>query len=143
MKLKEDELRRLTLMAIEELGDKASPELVKNIVTSTVNKLSGEVEKLPVSEDKTSGRIILTAFGLNATGIVASITSALSEYGCDIQDLTQKLMGDFFTMIMVVDITDSDHDLRQVQEKMNEISGKLGIKVFLQHEDLFRQMHRI
>jgi len=141
LRLTEEEIRRITLSAIEELGENATPQKVKKIVEESLSKIEHNV---PVDKTAhTTGRVILTSFGLNNTGIVAAITKALSEAECDIQDISQKLMGEFFTMIMLVDITQSSYSLKELQEKMNEISDELKIKIFLQHEDLFRQMHRI
>ena len=52
-------------------------------------------------------------------------------------------MGDFYTLIMIVDITNSPKDLKEIQEDIDEIGDKMKIKVYLQHEDVFRYMHRI
>lgn len=141
MKFTEEDLRKITLVAINELGEKASPELVKKVVAKTVEGYG--MESRPVGNDKASGRVILTAFGLNKPGIIASLTRALGEANCDIQDLSQKLMSDFFTVIMVVDISGSNKDLRELQDSMNRVADEMKIKVYMQHEDVFRLMHRI
>lgn len=142
MKLTEEELRKITLVAINELGEKASPELVKKVVAKTVEGYGSEMQ-YSSGNDKASGRVILTAFGLNKPGIIAALTKALGEANCDIQDLSQKLMSDFFTVIMVVDITSSNKELRELQESMNRVAEETKIKIFIQHEDVFRMMHRI
>ena len=142
MKLSEDDIRKITLNAINELGEKASPALVKKVVGKAVEDLKSTSTSLP-KNDTSTGRVILTAFGLNKTGIVASITKSLGDSECDIHDLSQKLMDDFFTMIMVVDISNSPKDLKGIQDDMSEIAEKLKIKIYLQHEDIFRNMHRI
>ena len=80
---------------------------------------------------------------MNKPGIVAAITNEISKYECDIQDLTQKLMDDFFTMIMILDISTSNLDFAQIQENMSRLADEMKIKVYLQHEDIFRAMHRI
>lgn len=141
MKFSEDEIRKITFDAINELGDKATPEAVKELVRKRVESMGGDY-KLEKG-DGASGRVILTSFGLNHPGIVAGVTKALSDANCDIQDLSQKLLGDFFTMIMVIDITSSQKDLKEIQEEMNKIAMTLRIKIYLQHEDVFRYMHRI
>ncbi len=142
MKFTEEDLRRITMIAINELGEKASPELVKKVVAKTVEGYGFE---RPISNgnDKSSGRVILTAYGLNKPGIIASLTKALGEAQCDIQDLSQKIMSDFFTVIMVIDISGSNKELRELQDVMNRISDEMKIKIFMQHEDVFRFMHRI
>lgn len=142
MKLSEEEIRKLTFQVISELGDKATPENVKENVRRKVEALSGGEYKFEKGEI-TSGRVILTAFGLNKPGIVAGVTKALGESDCDIQDLSQRIMGDFFTMIMIIDISGSPKDLKEIQEQMNSIARELKIRIYLQHEDVFRFMHRI
>ena len=142
MRLTEEELRKITLSAIEELGEKATPENVKQVVSKAVEKYGAE-DSTSGEAVKDSGRIILTSFGMNKPGVVAAITQAFSDASCDIQDISQKLMGEFFTMIMVVDITNSEKDMSGIQEDMNKVSDELKIKIYLQHEDVFRNMHRI
>lgn len=142
MKISEDEIRKITLEAIKELGDKASPEVVKNVVEKSVEKLSLSTPDKSVAEI-TSGRIILTSFGLNNSGIIAQITKTLSEFKCDIRDLSQKIMDEFYTMIMVIDITNSPNDLKDIQESMKQVAEELKVKIYIQHEDVFRFMHRI
>lgn len=142
MKLTEDDIRKITLNAINELGEKASPALVKKVVGKAVDELKNASPNLPKS-DTSTGRVILTAFGLNKPGVVAAITNSLGHSECDIHDLSQKLMDDFFTMIMVIDISNSPKDLKGIQDEMSAIAEKLKIKIYLQHEDIFRNMHRI
>lgn len=142
MALNEDEIRKITLQAIQELGDKATPELVKKIVSNAIEHHSSFMEKSQ-KVNKDSGRVILTSFGMNYPGIVASVTQVLSNAGCDIRDLSQKLMDEFYTMIMIIDISKSTKDLNELQNELHQVAEKLKIKIYLQHEDLFRYMHRV
>ena len=139
MALTEEEIRKITLQAISELGKDATPERVKQVVKEAVSK--GEIE---ISDDqKSMGKVILTSFGMNHPGIVAGVTSALSRANVDITDLSQKLMGDFYTMIIILDISNSSKNLSELQSELNKIAEELKIKIYLQHEDLFRYMHRV
>ena len=142
MNLTEEEIRKITFDAISELGDKATPEKVKEFVNKRIESTEGGDIKLTLG-DVSSGRVILTSFGLNHPGIVAGVTKALGDNNCDILDLSQKILGDFFTMIMVIDISSSDKDLKEIQEEMSKIALEMKIKIYLQHEDVFRFMHRI
>lgn len=141
MRLTEEEIRRITLNAINELGDKASPSLVRQVVSKAVGQVDTTKE---ISERQAaSGRIILTSFGLNKPGVVASVTQALGSCKCDIQDISQKLMGDFFTMIMIIDISGAEKDLKEIQDELARVADEMKIKIYVQHEDIFRSMHRI
>ncbi len=145
MSLSEEEIRKITLEAINELGEKASPALVKQIVSNAVNKIEGG-EPLKINEGASSkkfDRAILTSFGINRPGVVAQITALLSEAQCDLRDISQKIMEDFYTLIMIIDLSNSKYSLKELSAKLNEIAEKLNIKIFLQHEEIFRQMHRI
>lgn len=142
MKVTEDQIRKITLQAIEELGASATPQNVRKAVAGAVEKLEMAEPFIPESETST-GRVILTSFGMNHPGIVASITTSLSANACDILDVSQKIMADFYTMIMIIDITKSPKDLKGIQEEMSRISDEMKIKIYLQHEDVFRYMHRI
>lgn len=141
MRLSEDDIRRITLSAIDELGEKASPDTVRKVVQRSVAKFEFEGHKS--DKEASSGRVILTAYGLNNPGIVSAITNALGKSNCDIQDISQKIMQEFFTMIMLVDITNCPRDLKELQDEMSTVASQLNIKIFIQHEDIFRFMHRI
>lgn len=138
MKIHEDQIREIAIKAVNELGSSATPDSVKAYVQKEIEKF-GE----PLSKDTDSGRVILTSFGLNRPGVVSNITTALSEFDIDILDISQKIMQEFFTMIMMIDISSSKYTLKDVQDKMNELSTKMNVKIFIQHEDVFRYMHRI
>ncbi len=142
MKLTEDQIRKLTIEAINELGEEATPQKVKSIVTKAAESMSPGNE-IPSKGETAEGRIIITSFGINAPGIVASITKSLSDAKCDIQDISQKIMEEFFTMIMIVDITNSPKDFKELQEEMKKVADDLKVKIYLQHEDVFRMMHRL
>jgi len=142
LKITEDEIRRITLEAVKELGDKATPDIVKSVVEKSIENFS-KTNKENIGTEITSGRIILTSFGLNSSGIIALITKTLSDFKCDIRDLSQKIMDEFYTMIMVIDITNSPNDLKEIQDAMKKVAEELKVKIYIQHEDVFRFMHRI
>lgn len=140
MNYSEEFLRELALRAMNELGTAATPEAVAKRVEELI---AGSNSAVPSAVMPGGDRIILTAFGLNKPGVVARITGALTTFGCDIQDISQKIMQDFFTMIMLVSLNDETKNLKDLQEAMNTLSNEMNIKVYLQHEDVFRYMHRI
>jgi ACT domain-containing protein len=146
MKISDDIIRSITLSAIKELGETASPTLVKKIVNNAIEKLDVSYSDLNFAKSKsneTSGKVILTSFGYNRTGVVFEISKILAEHKCDIQDMTQKILQDYFTMIMMVDLTGSNVKFNDLREKFLKLADNLGIKIFLQHEDVFNFMHRI
>lgn len=88
-------------------------------------------------------RIVITVIGADKTGIVANISTKLSELKLNIIDITQKVFEDnIFAMIMLVEI-EKNMDIKKLQEEFKVFEEKIGVKVFLQHEEIFKTMHRI
>ena len=136
----EEKIRELAIEAINELGENATPEAIAAFIERRVSAESAT----PVTFDMKAGdRVILTSFGMNHPGVVASISGLLSQKNCDILDVSQKIMQEFFTMIMLLDLTHASVNLKELQDEMKALSQKLNIKIYLQHEDIFRQMHRV
>ncbi|NPE30810.1 ACT domain-containing protein [Methanococcoides sp. SA1] len=91
----------------------------------------------------TSTRFIITVIGIDKIGIVASITKVMADFNVNIVDISQTIMEDLFTMIMVAGVESENFDLASFQKAMVEKGEELGVEVRVQHEDAFRFMHRI
>lgn len=146
----EAEIRRIVDLAIEELGEKATKETVQAVVAEVMKEYEKGAPSLTLSDRNLhvpsthdSGRIIVTAFGKNRVGIVSALTTALAEHQCDLQDVSQKIMQEFFTLIMVVDISKSPSNFTQILDALTKAGEKVGVKVQAQHEDIFKAMHRV
>ena len=97
MNLNYEDIKSIVTIVLEELGEKASPTLVKSALQKTLEKMEHREKK----ENIDSGRAILTAFGVNKPGVLAKITTALSNHNIDIEDVSQKIMQEFFTLIKI------------------------------------------
>ncbi len=91
--------------------------------------------------DKT--RVIIAAFGKDRPGVGAALTGVLAEHNCSIEDISQTLLQDFFSMIMIVNIEGSTVDFGTLCDRIKATESQLGMKVYVMHEDIFRYMHRI
>jgi ACT domain-containing protein len=91
--------------------------------------------------DKT--RAIVTVIGEDRVGIVAKVATTLADSGANIEDISQTLMQDLFTMIMLVSLDETVADFSTVQERLRAAGEELGMKIDLQQEDVFRYMHRV
>ena len=88
-------------------------------------------------------RLIITTLGADRTGIVAGVSQVLAENNVNIEDISQTILQEYFAMIMIVDITDSKLPLNELRTQLDSKANEIGVKVLVQHEDLFRSMHRI
>lgn len=107
---------------------------------ASVNDRGGLYEQI---ERTNRSRIIVAAFGNNRPGVVAAITHVLAENGCSIEDISQTIMQEFFSMIMIVDMSAAKVDFATLRERIQATENELGMKVYVMHEDIFRYMHRI
>ena len=95
----------------------------------------------PTKSDR--NRVIVATFGRNRPGVAAALTGVLAEHNCNIADITQKILQEFFSMIMIVDISECTIDFAALREKFRDIESRLGVTIVAQHEDVFHAMHRI
>ncbi|MGI6144275.1 MAG: ACT domain-containing protein [Clostridia bacterium] len=93
--------------------------------------------------EKDSQRVIVTVVGQDKVGIIAGVSGILAENCVNILDISQTILQDFFTMIMIVDISQAKVDLQQLQNLLKEKGEQIGVKINAQHEDIFKFMHRI
>ena len=88
-------------------------------------------------------RAIITVVGTDKVGIIAKVSTLLCENGINILDITQTIMQDMFTMIMLVDFEKSESDVKSISEKLDVIAKEMELSIHVQREELFQSMHRI
>lgn len=88
-------------------------------------------------------RTIITVIGKDRVGIIARICTYLAENGINVLDINQSIVQGFFNMIMIVDAQNAKKDFAVLNEEIEQISEELGVKIKMQHEDIFNVMHRI
>lgn len=88
-------------------------------------------------------RTIITVIGKDRVGIIARICTYLAENDINVLDINQSIVQGFFNMIMIVDAQNAKKDFAVLNEQIEKISEELGVKIKMQHEDIFNVMHRI
>jgi ACT domain-containing protein len=88
-------------------------------------------------------RIIITVLGIDQIGIMAMISTALAEQDVNILDISQTILQGFFTMVMVADIAASPMDVGELKKMLQDKGKSLNLEITVQHEDIFKFMHRI
>ena len=87
--------------------------------------------------------LFITVIGEDRKGIVAKISMLLYECDINIEDINQKIMDSYFVMIMLVDMKESKQSLEKVREGLEKIGEELGLQIQIQHENIFKMMHRV
>jgi ACT domain-containing protein len=88
-------------------------------------------------------KIIVSVLGRDRVGIIAAVTNTLAECNANILDISQTILQDYFTMIMVVDIKDCKVDFLELKDKLKKVGEEIGIQVNIQNAEIFDFMHRI
>ena len=86
-------------------------------------------------------RIIVTVTGVDHPGIVAAVTNLLAAVNANIEDISQTIVSELFTMIMIVNIGSANFE--DLKKGLDTIGASQGVRITAQHEDIFRYMHRV
>lgn len=87
-------------------------------------------------------RAVVSVIGKDKVGIISKVTNVLAENQINVLDISQTILQDFFTMMMIVDVSNIDH-LDSLQEKLDAVGQEMGIQINVQLEEIFQAMHRI
>ena len=92
-------------------------------------------------DERGQERLVITVTGSDHPGIIAAVTGLLVRFDANIEDLSQTVVAGLFTMIMIVSIGDANFD--ELKKTLENVGATQGVRVTVQHEDIFRYMHRI
>ena len=88
-------------------------------------------------------KAIVSVFARDAKGITAYVTAILAQQGINILDISQTLMQEYFTMIMLVDLTDCPLPFDELSRLLRERGEEKALSIHIQRQDIFDAMHRI
>jgi ACT domain-containing protein len=87
--------------------------------------------------------LFITVIGQDKKGIVARISGLLYEANVNIEDINQGIMEGYFVMTMAVDMRDADRDLETLSAQLQRLGDDMGMRIQIQHQNVFRMMHRV
>ncbi len=87
--------------------------------------------------------VFITVIGKDQKGIIARISNAVYKHNINIEDLNQKVMEGYFVMTMLADMADSKTSIGDIKKEFAEIEKQMDLKIQVQHENIFRAMHRV
>lgn len=88
-------------------------------------------------------KTIITVVGKDTVGIIAKVCTYLAENGINILDISQTIVQDYFTMMMIVDTNNSKKSFGDMAEDLVVIGESIGVVIKCQKEEIFDKMHRI
>lgn len=88
-------------------------------------------------------RAIVTVVGKDKVGIIAGVCTMLAGYNVNVLDIRQTVMQDYFTMMMIVDVSASTLPVAKLAMELEEKGKEMDLSIRLQREDIFDAMHRV
>ncbi len=96
---------------------------------------------MPDQPPRTS--VIITALGPDRHGLLAAVATTVAECDANVDDVSQTVTGGMFTMIMFVSFASGETTMAALQEALARTGAEVGLQITVQHEDIFRYMHRV
>lgn len=88
-------------------------------------------------------RAIVTVVGPDRVGIIAEVCGLLAKLNINIVDISQTVMEDFFTMMMLTDTSKANTDFDGIADALAKKGEEMGLSIRVQREDIFHAMHTI
>ena len=86
-------------------------------------------------------KAVVTVVGKDRVGIIAKVSTLLCENNINILDISQTIMQDMFTMIMLIEL--KTESVKKINEELLALADEMNLSIHLQNEELFNSMHRI
>ena len=88
-------------------------------------------------------KAIVTVIGKDKVGITAFVCNLLAQNNINILDITQTVLQDYFTMVMLVDTSACTESIGEMADILRKSGEEQELSIRIQREDIFNAMHRI
>jgi ACT domain-containing protein len=154
----EELIYRITRAVYERLGAGADERAVEGLVTDIYRAIEPVVGGAggrgaagngaasagrADSGEGSSTRLVVSVFGLDHPGIVASVAQVLAESECSIIDINQTVVQGKFAMVIIADMARARQSVAELKDRFRAEGERVGVRIYAQREDLFNAMHRI
>lgn len=134
----------------DELGTNIQPNKINTIVERITEDLSLSINSdelvllnLKLKEKSPSEMAVVSVIGQDSVGIVADVTRILAENNANIEAMNQAIVSGYFALIITINIAKMNITIDELQTRMSEIADKKNLKIYIQHENIFKNMNRI
>jgi ACT domain-containing protein len=126
--VKDADLRRLVAEVTREVTARTEP---------------GARPAASAGDARRGGRAVVTTTGKNQRGLVARIAQAIADAGGDIVDISQTLVSDYFTMIIIVDTGALSVSFAEFKTRLERAVAAAGAECLVMHEDVVNALQRV
>lgn len=139
-------MRMVTEIAAERLkarGITPTREELAALVPKVIETIENRGYPACAQSGTASGNVVLTAFGRDSFGIIAAITAVLAECNISILDMNQRILQEFFSLVMILDLNRANVDFDTLRQRLDKVAEAKSIRIVTQLESIFKYMHRI
>ncbi|HEM2762317.1 TPA: ACT domain-containing protein [Streptococcus suis] len=87
-------------------------------------------------------KAIVTVVGKDKSGIVAGVATKVAELELNIDDISQTVLDEYFTMMAVVS-SDEKKDFTKLRAELEAYGQTLNVKINIQSAAIFDAMHNL
>lgn len=87
-------------------------------------------------------KAFITVIGKDKAGIVAGVATKIAELGLNIDDISQTVLDEYFTMMAVVS-SDEKQDFTHLRNEFEAFGENLNVKINIQSVAIFEAMYNI
>ncbi len=88
-------------------------------------------------------KVIITVVGKDTVGIIAKVSGYLAKANVNILDISQTVVQDYFTMMMIVDGAKSTKSFDRMSADLAKTGLGMGLTIRCQKSEIFEKMHRV
>ena len=88
-------------------------------------------------------KVIITVIGKDTVGIIAKVSGYLAKANVNILDISQTVVQDYFTMMMIVDGAKSTKSFDRMSADLAKAGLGMGLTIHCQKSEIFEKMHRV
>lgn len=88
-------------------------------------------------------KAIISVIGKDNVGIMYNVSKVLKDCSVSIEDVTQTILKEYFTMLMVVRLDEENTSFSELQKELQAMAEREGLTLTVQKEEIFDAMHKI
>jgi len=88
-------------------------------------------------------RAIITVVGNDRVGIIAAICNLLAKFNINVLDISQTILQNNFTMVMLVDVSEASENFSETSKALSDLGKSMELSIHIQREEIFDAMHNI
>ena len=78
-------------------------------------------------------KAIITVLGKDQVGIIAGVSSLLAKWNVNVLDISQTILQENFTMVMLADLENCSLSFTELTEKLSALGAEMDIAIRMQH----------